>query len=285
MNWGRAKSILIVLFLITDVFLSFVLVQGRQAQNSLSKEAISATVRVLNNHEIYVTEDVIPRTRTANRHVVLQNFFASPEEAAVIMLGTYTVLEANEEVHAYQYKNEEALLQITDAGFNYLCSREHVPYKLEKEPSNKDMWDKVSSQLEELGFKREETAVENERWEQGLYHADVVPVFEDMKLYGISMKLIADSHGILSLEGAWFHEAEAEKSDEALLDLTAVLTAMIYRDDCRNLRIASIDTGFYIAGDYLTSRAITAIPVYVIHDTDDGVMFFDARAGQLLARR
>lgn len=276
MNWGRAKTILIVMFLAVDIFLLCVLLQTRSDYEQLPKETVQKTVQILQENGIQIRSEVVPKKRTKNQNIMMENTFSNPVQAADLMLGMYEIKLSDEENHEYLFENEEATLKVNNTFFAYNSKKQVVPYGQGERPDIKA----VQEQLKRLGFKASEFAVVEGQHSAGLFEGHVIPLYKNKRIYGISMNVKADQEGILTLEGHWFSSAESEGyGNEALLDITAVLVNLIYREDRWPKAIETIESCFYTSGDYLESREISAIPIYVITDQNGKQKYFDARIG------
>ena len=118
MNWGRAKTILIVLFLMADAFLLIVMLRTHFNTTRLSDDAIVQTVQVLQTKSIQVDAKQIPNRRIKNQNVVIENFFCRPVEAAQRILGPDASL-VSEEPSQYAYTYDHALRSEARLGFRH----------------------------------------------------------------------------------------------------------------------------------------------------------------------
>ncbi|MBE7035825.1 MAG: hypothetical protein E7403_00865 [Ruminococcaceae bacterium] len=276
MNWGRAKTILIIMFLTVDAFLLFVLLQTRLNYERLPKETVQKTVQVLRDKGIDIREETVPLKRAKNQNINMKNSFGNPIQAAEVFLGTYEVKLSDDEKHEYLFENERATLRIKETYVTYQNKKNYVRYEQNEKADEKN----IKKWLTELGFKTKEFAIVKGKQRDGLFCGQVVPVYKDIKMYGISMSIKTDKEAIVTMEGHWFSPQEAEVyEDEQLLDVTAVLAGLIHREDRWPKTVVSIENGFYMAGDYLDSREFVALPIYVITDERGNQKFFDARIG------
>lgn len=280
MNWGRAKTILIMLFVCVDIFLAIVLMQTRANVSTLSEESIAATVQVLGKHNISLDGAIIPEKRVENCNVIMRNHFDDPIAIAKEMLNEFTIQKADEAKVEYQFESKEAFLKVSEARFSYSKLKNRAPYKAGNEPSKDAMASKVHSELSKLGFQKKDMVIVNGRFENGIYHCDVLPAIGDAKIYGIKMQVTADRQELLHVEGSWFRpEGTDFYAGESLMDITSVLTTMVYRDEFHGMQITGLETAFYAGGDYLQSREIEAVPVYVVTTKTGRQIFFDGRTG------
>ena len=61
MNWGRAKTILIILFLCTNTFLLTAIILSSNNSSVVSEAIAKSTVDILKDNGIDVSEEIIPR--------------------------------------------------------------------------------------------------------------------------------------------------------------------------------------------------------------------------------
>ncbi|MBQ2696822.1 MAG: hypothetical protein IJF61_05925 [Clostridia bacterium] len=284
MNWGRAKTILIVMFLVTDVFLLFVLMQTKFSASKIPEKTIRETVQFLGKKQIQVQPDQISKKRIKSENIFMVNFFKEPESAAKKILGedVITVLQ-NPADYEYQFESPRGKLHLHDQGFSYVSSKEAVPYNIDSLPGAEAATSFITDALQGLGFDKATVSIVNLYEQDGFYHLTAVPVCGGVNIYGINMHIVADSEGIVTLEGHWFIAGEEAKGEEeTLLDITTVLTELALKHTGEPMVISEIGTAYYASDDFLGSLEITAVPIYVIKDEAGGVHLFDARVGSAI---
>ncbi len=282
MNWGRAKTILIIMFILVDIFLFFVLIQTRKDAVEIPDETLQATVQILQGKGIDIQKELIPKFRLVNQNIMMRNYFEEPTKTAELILKEFETNLADEQKRHYIFEGEKALLIVKDTHFKYQAKGEAKPYEKDVKPAEKV----VFNQLKKLGFKGNEMVIVNSKTENGLFTAQVVPVYKDLKIYGISMTVTADREKILQLEGNWFRAQDAESYEtETLLDVTAVLAGLTYRQDGWPKQITGIENGFYASDAFLNSREIAAVPIYAVMDKNGKIKCFDARIGNEIGEK
>ncbi len=284
MNWGRAKTHLIALFLLVDVFLLLILLQTRLASEQISDDIIQKTVRILNEHQIYVSAEQIPEKRRENQILTMKNYFEKPLEAAERLLGDrFETIVSNMQTHEYKFKTSSATLEVAGTSFTYSSQPKTQKAKKETEKSSEELYDTIENMLVELGFVKNSFSVVSLQKQDGFYVCEVFPQYEKMRVYGVAMHVMADDEDILSITGDWFTTYSVEQiEDVPLLDVTAVLTKMMYEPSCRGIRIKQVESGFLALDDYLSSREMAVAPVYIITDTQNVRHYFDARSGNAI---
>lgn len=279
MNWGRAKTILIIMFLVTDIFLLIVLMQTRRQTLVIPKTTITETVKILSNNRIKVQGEQIPAKRVKSQNMIMQNHFQNPDEVALSMLGTGAYPdERKPEEYKYQFSNDSRRLQIEGNSFLYRNEKKPVAYEGNQAADHR-ISAEVADLLDELGFSKGTVSLYNIRTQGGIVYCDAMPKYHDEKIYGIVMHITADSEAILTIEGNWFDTVEPEDNEpEFLLDVTAVLSGMALGNKDA-FEIADISHGYYASDDFLNSREIAAVPVYIITDRNGQTRMYDARMG------
>jgi len=279
MNWGRAKTILIVLFLALDVFLLVILMRTRLSSLQISEDTVIKTAHILQEHGIHITPEQFPVQRKANRNVILKNYFETPSQAAEQLLGRhFDTLLFDSEAHAYRYENQEATLCINGTTFTYEVKRQ--PSSLVREGTIEKETERILHLLESMGFAKETLApISFSKTEKG-YSLEVVPVYKKARVYGVVMHITADNEGILTISGNWFTPVATEQQEnERLLDVTTVLVNLMYRPELQGIRVERLESGFLVHDDFLSSREIAAVPVYILTEKKGERFYVDARTG------
>jgi len=284
MNWGRAKTILIIMFLVTDVVLLFVLMQTKLRASRIPEKTIQETVQILTSRQIQIKPEQISDKRMTSKNMLMTNFFKEPEVVAKKLLGqgAVTVFE-NPGHYEYQFESSQGTLHLRGEGISYVSKKEVVPYGAEGLPGGETISAMVLEALQKFGFEKATVSLENIYEQDGLYHVTVVPIHNGEKIYGINMHITADSEAIVTLEGHWFIAGEeTENKEETLIDITTVLTELALRHEGDSMVISEIITAYYVPYEFLGSFEITAVPIYVIQDEAGGVHLFDAHTGEAI---
>ena len=283
MNWGRAKTILIILFLMADAFLLIVMLRTHFNTTRLSADVITQTIEVLQKNHIQVEVKQIPKQRIKNQSVIIENFFCRPAEAAQSILGqNLSLVSENPSQYAYTYESDRGTLTIQRSNFSYVSRKQAKPYDTGNVPRDEKLREVILNRLNQLGFRRNRVQIGELTVEQGIVHCKAIPCYENKQIYGVSMYITADSENILSLDGNWFEVVSRELHDEELLDVTSVLVEFMYHRQDHAIRIDEISHGYYVSEEYLNSQDFTAAPVYIIRESSGTISFFDASTGAVI---
>lgn len=281
MNWGRAKTILIVMFLITDIFLLVVLMRTRIETYQIPQKTIAETVEILSANHIDIKKEQIPSKRVENQNIIMENFCQNPQEAAKKILGQEAELvDSAPEQYVYRFESSRGDLQIHGNGFRFQNNKVPVKGSAGGNVSDEEISSAVVGMLTRHGFLKDTVFIYNIWNDEGIYRCDAMPVYNGAKVHGISMHLTADGEDILTMEGHWFEPVEiGHNKQEMLLDVTAVLTNMALSGIENRIEILDVSHGFYASNDFLNSREFAAVPIYVITDSSGNTYMFDARVG------
>ncbi len=284
MNWSRAKTILIILFLVLDMFLIVTLLQTRAVSMKISDEMIQKTAQILNEHNILIRPEQIPKERVVNRNVIMNHYFEEPEDKADQMLTSpYETVYADEGEHEYQFESNEATLHIKGTSFTYNTKKVIQNFENNQDRIDKESSEKLAEMLVKMGFDKKTFMLENITLSDGKYTCEVIPLYKGMKVHGVRMYLTATLDDIISLSGNWFVATGTEEfADEKLLDITTVLLDLMYHPDFSSVQISQIESGYLALEEYLSSREMAVIPVYVIEDNLNNCYYIDACTGEII---
>jgi len=285
MNWSRAKTILIILFLVLDAFLLVTLLQTRAVSMKISDEVIQKTAQVLNEHNILIRPEQIPKERVINRNVIMNHYFEEPAYQAEQMLTSpYETVYADEGKHEYQFESNEAILHIKGTSFTYKTKKEIYKDVENQNRIYRDSSEKLAEMLQKMGFDKKSFTLENVNLIDGIYSCEVIPLYKGIKIYGVRMSMTATQNEVVSLSGNWFVATGTEEfADEKLLDITTVLLDLMYHPEFSSVQISKIESGYLALEEYLSSREMAVIPVYVIVDSLNTYYYVDACTGEMIS--
>ena len=283
MNWGRAKTILIVLFLIVDLFLFVVLMRTKASVSHIAKETVEQTVAFALENGIQISAEQIPQKRINNQSILLHNFFAQPEKGAKKMLGEDArVTETDPANYHFVYESPKGTVSVSSLGFYYTKTQEASSEGNEK-ADQREIIRQVYHALYRMGIPAESVELISPGEENGLYTFEAIPRYEGEKIFGVSMHIVTDGKDIIRMSGNWFSGVEEEPQEGTLLDITAVVAGLSFQEGKKPMTVQSVGSAYYVADEYVNSREISAVPVYTIQDDKDNIHIFDARDGSVIA--
>lgn len=262
MNWGRVKTILIIMFLTIDIVLLGLFFYINNDINYIKKDTVKETINVLKKHNIIISEEIIPKQRVEKKIINYENVIYTPQKAAQRFLGeNFETISENES--GIIYKKGSMFLTLSD-GKMLLENRRNKNIAQNFDEVKKQ----VLNDLETFGYKKNEIGFEKAVTKEGICHITAYQTFDDKKIYGTQLIITADKDGILTLEGKCFSFTDKENTKEKLKDVTTVLVDMIYEPSFKGIEINKIEVIYYINPEYIDASNVLAYPVYVIKDTD-----------------
>ncbi len=280
MNWGRAKTILIVFFLLLNIGLGTILVYMNYSEASLSDEVIDVTIDLLKQNEIgFVDHNIVPKQKFSNQNYTLSTLQFSEGNLLELWLGeNYTKIKSDPIAHSYIYENQEKKLNIEKTHIEFVCNK---VLKLQSPTAKtEDIQKFLREKLRAFAFEEKDYYFDKVYFENGLYHATISPYAESAKVIGVELHVAADAQAIVQLTGNWFTASGKEiLSDSGMMDITAVMANLIYLETDAPITLSEISCAAYVPGDYLNNKTITAVPIYVFICTDGRRFCYDARSG------
>lgn len=270
MNFGRAKTILIIIFIFVNIFLLTVHNLFYQNETAVGKEK---TIEILSNNGIKVKNDIknFPDKLSG---VEIENSAANEEKLVSLFLGkNYTVKKP------HTYESEKESLNISDLSIEYKVSKpEDKGYK---DISILNAGNKILKTLNKKGLDKSVMEATNisEASEESFfvtlsYSYKGVPVFNN-NLYATASK-----EGLKTVKGTVISFKELKNTEYNILPVTNILLELPLNSDLKsefkNPEITDIRLGYYLPMGK-TEASIYAIPAFEIEINDKKIYYYDAR--------
>ncbi|MBP3336903.1 MAG: hypothetical protein J6L59_00675 [Clostridia bacterium] len=276
MNWGRAKTILIFLFLIINLFLYGMLSEIDKGINTIDDNVLENAVKVANNRGIKINKGSITKNRFKNGNMELFLITAEPEKCAERFLGKNSECASFDVAsRTYRYEKNGNVLEIKDNFLHFLSGRDKKDIKDEKNAA-----ENAAADLKKFGIKRKNAKIVKSGTENGKNYIVVKPIYKGFDVEGFSLTVFYDGAGITEICGIWFDFADYSESETFLEDITAVISVLEGRDDAPDAEIVSADFAYFVQKEQLTGRYVTAIPTYTFKQSDEKLIVIDARTGK-----
>lgn len=270
MNWGRVKTVLIILFLCTDIFLLATYLTSKYASSTISSEVIESTVEVLKNNDITVDPSIIPQKIPSVVSLDAENVISDYETFAKKVLGS--------EFSPVDYGYESMVGKLTFFGdrFNFVKNpmldavTDLIPVTDEKMAK-----DVTVSSLQQLGFDLNNADITTKKTDSGYTiilenRANSLPIFNSQVLVELSKS------GITSISGIWFNETESPNGSNNIKSITSALIDFI-PDAKTPAKITEIELGYNIFDKASYHKSATLIPVWKVTTKDGSTYLLDAR--------
>ncbi len=283
MNWERAKTVLIIFFLIINLCFATILIYMRHSDATLSEDTVKTTVSLLAQHGIIIKdESIIPKQKLKNRNYNLTTLMFSDKKMLKSWLGEgYKLSGENTQEYKFTYQNANKRLSIDKTGIEFVNDKKLV---LLDKKSEKEIEDFLVSKLKELNFDKKKYYFEKVWYDNGLYHGIISPLADNTKIFGIKLNILADKEALINVKGNYFtHSGCEEFASDSIVDITTILAKMVYSSQKPNSQITDISYAGYVSDIYLENKEVTAIPIYVIECADGQKFYYDARTGEPLS--
>ena len=276
MNWGRTKTILIVLFLIVNSLLFTTYILLEHSANSIDDQVIESTVTALSEHGIHISEELIRKKKYADYHVSMKSAASDKENTVKKLLG-----EKYEQTDNFEYRSGSAVVSISGSKIRYSNNRNVENIEADALSHGTDKL--AEEHLKQLGFDRKTYFMYNKHLENGILTFEIMPRYNEFKIEGVRLKAKADNAGILELEGTWFYTEYADTSaKETFCNVTSVLLEFMYQTNSAGKTIYRIEGCLYIPSEYMSAKTVMPLPVYIILCTDGSVTIFNAKDASLI---
>ena len=270
MNWSRVKTVLIILFLCTDIFLLATYLTSKYSSSSISPEVIESTVEVLENNGIWLDPSVIPQKTPEVLSLDAENIVSDLEAFAKMVLGA--------DFSKVDFGYESAVGKLTFFGdrFNFTKNPnfdvlvDSIPITDEKMAK-----DTAISSLQSLGFNLENAEITVKKDEAG-YTVALQNFANSLPIFNSEVTVTLSKTGITSISGIWFNEAESQNGSNDIKRITSALIDFI-PDVTSPAEITEIELGYNIFDKASYHKSATLIPVWKVTLKDGTTHLLDAR--------
>ena len=270
MNWGRVKTVLIILFLATDLFLLGIYMTSKHSSSTIPAQVIEDTVTVLANNNITISPDIIPRKSQSAPYAEAENVISDYATFAKKLLG--------DNIQKIEYGYESPLGKITFYGdrFNYTTTTYlFVSANTETVFDTAAAQDIVTTNLKRLGFDLSSATVSVK--EEGIsYVVTIENSVNSLPVFNSQVVATISKNGESSLSGIWFNKTESSGNDAELKKVTSALIDFI-PELPDGSEIVKLEIGYNIFDKESFHKSATLIPVWHITCKDGSTYLLDAR--------
>ncbi len=267
MNWYRAKTILIILFLFADLFLLATIITSTHQQTTVTPEIIASTAKILKNQGITINTDLIPDKIVSVPYAEADNVISDYDEFAKLFLGDdFTKSEE------FLYKSHTGTIKLDGDSFNY--SR-NIPYN-DASITEKNAQNIASEFLESKGFNISDAEIGTEKTTDNFTiifrnTTNSLPLFNSVVTVKIS------GSDVTAVSGSWFNVTGAKGQDSKLKAVTSALIDFIPSITAIPTQITELTLGYTVLDNTLYHKSAALVPVWQIKEANGNVHYPDAR--------
>ncbi len=262
MEWGKIKTIFILIFVVVNLFLFVMFFKSEYVDNTLGDELIENTLTILEQNNVIADKSVMPKIHNNVRICTVENRYSSVDD----MLKSARKISAQNGVD-YLNKNHTEI-----NGISFVCTiNQNV------EVSNIVKYTK--KEIEKTGLLEEINYTVDEK--DGCIYFYLK--FEDKVFYDSYLRVKTTNKGIQEISGFnWLGDAVYEGGiSETVSPVEILINFALSEEFDKKVELKGVKSGYYIGERGETVR-VTASPVWEIATSDNQVFYYDMRNGDLL---
>lgn len=270
LSWGRIKTILIILFLLTDIFLAVSIFTAQKKETQISPEVYDAAIKVLEEHSITLNKEaILPKISSAP---ILQadNAITDYDSFARLLLGEDCVLNESQ-----NYSSKKGELFFFGDKFSFKSAQNG---ELSESMTQKSAQKTAFSLLKELGFNINDAKIISASENGAIWTFKIRDFAEKRPVFSSEIEVTLSKNGILSLVGSWFNRKDMREQGGSIKSVTGVL--IDFAADCSYAtpaEITSVELGYSVFDSENYHKSASLIPVDRIILSDKTEYFIDAR--------
>ncbi|MBR4173355.1 MAG: hypothetical protein IKR46_03180 [Clostridia bacterium] len=267
MSWSRIKTILIILFLFTDLFLAASIFVAEKKETEVSQDVFDSAIYILSEHNITLSDSVtLPKISSAT---VLQadNAVTDYDSFAKMLLG---------ENYDENYVSEKGKIAFSGDKFSFVAK--DIPSEIGA-ITEKAAQKKLFTFLKSIGFNMSGAKVVSAKEEDGIWRFTVRGYAEKLPVFSCELGAELSKNGIISLSGSWFNIRDTREQSGGIKSTLGLLIDFAEEFD-RPCKITEIDFGYSVFDNDNYHKSASLIPVNKLVLNDNTEYYLDARANE-----
>jgi|GEM_PF-430274 len=275
MNWARAKTWLIVLFLCVNAFLLYYIVKSHIESSYVDRKTIEQTVAMLQKNGISVDINIIP-TRLPNLNPIeMDNALKDNDALAQAVLGggytkltDYSYVKGSKQLYMYG-----DMIRYEAGGASDAISG----------LTQSNAADTVRSLFGYYGFDTQSAEAALTASADDVYTVVLIQKVEGYPVFDSSFEVTLSSKGISGFVGSWFVPSPSggmfRSSDNVISAASVLIDFITTPERVKNgsNAISGISIGYTTDKKDAYHSAATAMPVWCITTSDGMKYYYDAR--------
>lgn len=268
MNWSRAKTILIIFFICTNIFLLFILLFFMDSTPRVSEEIVASTVQILKANGIDADEKLLMQKNEPVYIPEAENIVKNRKEFAENLLGSETKEESDD-----FYSGSKGTVLFDGDRFEFLPVSGFMKSEIKSSyaQNSSGLQANIVSLLgifdTDLVFKTKE--------ENGVYFLNISRKKGNMQYFCCSADVEYSNEGIKKISGTWFREKGRKQQLAEQKPITGLMIDYIGAKENTEEKktVADIVSGYYIPEDGKYHEKIFLTPCIGLFFTD-GQMYY-----------
>ncbi|RKD32101.1 two-component system regulatory protein YycI [Thermohalobacter berrensis] len=283
MDWSKAKTVLIIAFIVTNLLLAYVVFihKGEDTSYLTVQEGFIEDVKKLLAKKDIQVDCEIPKDISTMSKISIEYEVYEPEKIAKRFLGNYKKIEKDKDIY---YQNEkETLRVVSNKKIVYENKSNNLSfYKLNKELTQSI----VKDFLKNKGFNTDDFKLSNYKEKNGKYILEYTKVYKGILVEKSYMTFQIDKTGIKKFERFWINVTGENKENlnletrPIIEPAPEVLLRLLSQKDLYGKTITDIRLCYYFPekhsiGDWKSTVKGQTVPAWRIKFKDGTVVFLE----------
>jgi len=272
MNFGRAKTILIILFAIVNLFLiGYIFVTSTDITVPNSK-TVSDTIEILNKRNVFLDKNVKLAAVENINYINLKGITSDEKSLASKLLGHFTFADG-------KYKGDGGELKITNGEFIWNVKDSHTFKDFDKKSVvNYALSFLNNHQIDTSSLKIEDVLLENGNYKIIYHH-----YFFDKELFNIETEVFVSGGGVYLVKGRIFSLDSLSESEKYTNNpINVLLNYSASKEISEKVEISAINAGYYTENKPLSFKSLSAQPCFEIILKSGERLYFDAISAKMI---
>ncbi len=267
MNWGKAKTILIIFLMFTTVLLSIMLHTSNSKRNTISDDTVTNSIKILNDRGIKIEQSLIPKKLESAPIYTVENALVDQKAFVKSALGD-----------SFTFEND--IYTSPNGTLAFWGDRFSVTYQngLDTDKALKSPAEKARAYLLTLGLDLYETDVLVKNDATGTFTVTFSSKLNKLPFFDRSITCTLKGEKLIGAEGSWFYNEEFSPTQASIDSLPSLLIKYSNENKAfTNIEIKKITLGYAINENNIYHKKATVLPVYQVETADNKTFYIDAR--------
>lgn len=265
MNWGKAKTILIIFFICTNLFLLFAITLSADRFSIVTDDIVNSAISVLKNNRIEIDSETIPRKTQKIPVMNSKNFIEDYE--------TFAKKIAGDDAHIDKTNSYVGTNGVISFDGDYFEFSAYSPLFSEntKKINILNAPQIAENIMKQFGFS-DSSAIYSATEEEHKIIVNITRKKDNLYYFNSEINLILTADGMEKIYGTWFFDEKALPDKVELKSVTGVLIDYISLANRPTIdeTITALDFGYAILEDGIYHKEAALMPCWRITLGDGG---------------
>jgi regulatory protein YycI of two-component signal transduction system YycFG len=272
MDWSKAKTILIIALLITNIFLAYFLFGDQEVGNAvLDPEFLEETEELLGRNGI-VLDAQVPTETQQLYNLTVEYEEMMPGTINERFFGSQGAINRNEGAVVEIHHGDEVITLINEKLMIYENSGAETGMPMEDLDQAVDL---AKGFLEKRGYGTDDMGLSYWRKTERGYYLDFTKIFQDSYIELSYTVVIIEDGRIARMERTWLNTKEMEETDYKIVPAPKAILELLSMEDASNKTITDISLSYYFdpekqdyLDDYQQAKEGRAVPAWRVQFQD-----------------